>query len=131
MDTPVELTPKQPLEAIKEEWAGMRGRWIFPPHPDGWSDFAFSEWELEAGTWTDLHHHDEVNFILEGELHVESEGTTIIARPGDTVTVKAGHLGSYSAPKYARMVAIYGPNPGKPDEHFSFTAHATEKSSPS
>lgn len=126
MDTPVELKPRQPLETISDEWAGMRGRWILPPvgpRPEGWSDFVFSEWELEGGTWTDLHHHDEHNYVIEGELHVESEGTTVVARPGDTVTVRAGHLGSYSAPTYARMVAVYGPNPGEPDEHFSFVPH--------
>ena len=128
MNAPVQLTPQQPLEATSSDWPGMRSRWIVPPRPEGWSDFVFSEWELEAATWTDLHHHDELNFVVEGELEVESEGTTVVARPGDTVIVKAGHLGRYTAHTYARMVAVYGPNPGKPDEHFSFTPHSANAS---
>src|SRR5205085_2477710 len=61
--------------------------------------------------WADRHPHDEINYVLSGELHVESDGETVIARPGDTVVVRAGSLGVYTAPVQARMLAIYGPNP--------------------
>lgn len=127
MNQPVELTRRQPLEVSNPEWPGMRVRWIVPkvgPGEGTWSDFVFSEWELEAGTWTDLHHHDELNYVLEGELHVESEGVSVVAGPGDTVVVRAGHLGRYTAPQYARMAAVFGPNPGKPDEEASFVGFA-------
>lgn len=108
------------LVALKNEWPGMRSRWIISPQTGGWGGFALSEWELERAAWTDLHHHDEVNVVVEGELHVECDGKTVVAKPGDSVRVRAGHLGRYSAPKYARMVAVYGPNQGEPDESFAY-----------
>lgn len=70
-----------------------------------------SEWELQAAGWTDLHPHTETNLVIEGELHVECGGVTVVASTGDTVTVPAGQVGRYWAPNYARMFAIYGPNP--------------------
>ena len=89
----------------------MRSRWIVEPRPAGWSDFALSEWELRAAGWSDLHPHTETNLVVEGELHVECGGETVVAAAGDTVTVPAGQVGRYWAPTYARMFAIYGPNP--------------------
>lgn len=121
----VELLPSTPLRATSADWPGMRSRWILAPVATGWTDFALSEWELEAASWTDLHHHDELNLVVEGELHVESAGTTVIAGVGDTVRVSAGSLGRYTAPVYARMVAVYGPNPGRADEQFSYTPLAS------
>ena len=44
-------------------------------------------------------------------LHVESDGQTVVAAAGDTVTLTAGSVGRYWAPGYARMLAIYSPNP--------------------
>ena len=44
-------------------------------------------------------------------LHVESDGRVVVAAAGDTVTVTAGSTGRYWAPEYARMLAIYAPNP--------------------
>ena len=74
-----------------------------------------SEWELRAARWTDRHEYDELNYVLEGELHVESGGVTVIAVTGDVIRVPAGSTGHYWAPRYARMLAVYGPNPeGKP-----------------
>lgn len=117
----VELMPSEPLVVVNPEWPGMRGRWITAtPSDQGWPDFILSEWELEGAAWTDLHHHDEVNLVVEGELQVECDGRTVVARPGDTVRVPAGRLGRYVAHRYARMVAVYGPNPGVADEAFSY-----------
>jgi hypothetical protein len=89
----------------------MRSRWIIPPSPEGWADFVFSEWELRAAGFSDHHPHTETNLVVEGELHVEANGVTVIAGPGDTVRTPAGVVGRYWAPTYARMVAVYGPNP--------------------
>lgn len=118
---PVELLRKSPMKALKDEWPGMRCRFIVPPPAKGgWTGFVFSEWELEAGTWSDLHHHDELNFIIEGELEVESDGVVVVARPGDTVVVQAGHRGRYTARTLVRMVAVYGPNPGTADGPYEY-----------
>jgi quercetin dioxygenase-like cupin family protein len=89
----------------------MRTRWIRPPVAEGWEEPAMSEWELSAAGWSDLHRHTETNVVLEGTLYVESGGVTVAAGVGDTVTVPAGQIGRYWAPAYARMLAVYGPNP--------------------
>ncbi len=70
------------------------------------------EWELAAAQWTDEHPYDEYNFVLEGELHVETNGEIAIARVGDLVRVTANSQGRYFAPQHARMLAIYDRNPG-------------------
>lgn len=93
----------------------MRTRWIIAPDPDGWSDVALSEWELERAGWTDRHPHTETNIVLAGELHVECEGTTVVVGEGQTVQVPGGSTGRYWAPSYARMLAVYGPNPDAED----------------
>lgn len=119
--TGVELWPNSALKTLAAKWPGMRSRWIIPPPAEGGvSTFALAEWELEKAVWTDLHHHDEINVVVEGELSVTVGGETVVARPGDTVRVAAGQLGRYSAPKYARMVAVYGRGSGKPDECFAY-----------
>ena len=98
------------LEA-EPEMPRMRSRWVLEPADEAWDGFALSEWELTAAGWADRHPHTETNIVVEGELHVESGGVTVIAATGDTVTVPAGQTGRYWAPSYARMMAIYGPNP--------------------
>ncbi len=98
------------------------GRTLIPPPPQGWPGFALMEWELRGETWSDVHPFDEVNYVLDGELHVSSGGSTVVAAPGDAVRVPAGEPGVYSAPSYARMLAIYGPNPdGAPSRVVGFT----------
>ena len=89
----------------------LRSRWVLEPAGEAWDGFALSEWELTAAGWSDRHPHSETNVVLEGELHVESGGVTVVAVVGDTVTVPAGQVGRYWAPVHARMMAIYGPNP--------------------
>lgn len=111
------VLPANALEAINPEWPGMRTRFI-QKDGDAWDHYALSEWELERAGWTDTHPHDEVNIVIDGELHVESNGETVIAGPGDTVIVKAGQTGSYWAPVYARMIGVYGPNPGGAESEY-------------
>ena len=85
-------------------------RVIIPPTAGGWSEPALFEWELRAESWTDQHPHSEYNFVIEGQLFVESGGLTVEAQTGDVVHVPAGAVGRYWAPKYARLLAIYGPS---------------------
>ena len=103
--------PRTDLESGGEQRPRMRSRWVIPPRSDGCSDVAVSEWELDRAGWADHHPHTETNVVLEGRLHVECQGTTVVAGPGDTVQVPAGCTGRYWAPEYARMLAVYGPNP--------------------
>lgn len=101
---------------------GPKGRWFTKPLPEGWTEPVIVEWELTAEVWTDRHEHDEYAYVIEGQLFVESDGVTVELNTGDMVCVPAGAIGRYWAPKYARMLGIYSPNPkGSPTTHMSFT----------
>lgn len=103
---PIKLE-KRPLTGDGEP----KSRWFTDPPLDTWTNPIISEWELTGEAWTDKHAHDEFNYVIEGQLFVESNGFTVEANPGDMVRVAAGNIGRYSAPVYARMLAVYGPNP--------------------
>jgi len=103
--------PARDLVSEADDPSGSKCRWLLEPLPESWSDFVLSEWELERIGWTDLHPHDETNIVVEGELHVECDGETVVVGPRGTVRVPAGKVGRYWAPVYARMIAVYGPNP--------------------
>jgi hypothetical protein len=110
MDSPLVIHPSALLPVDDR---GLRNscRDVIAPDGPAWGGFALSEWELERAGWQDLHPHDETTYLIEGELEIESEGVRVTLRPGDAVTVRGGHLGIYVARDYARMLAIYGPNP--------------------
>jgi mannose-6-phosphate isomerase-like protein (cupin superfamily) len=97
-----------------------RCRVILPPTQGGWSEPALFEWELTGESWTDEHPHSEYNFVIEGQLFVESGGVTVEALAGDVVRVPAGAVGKYWAPKYARLLAIYGPSNGDPSRKLNY-----------
>jgi uncharacterized cupin superfamily protein len=96
---------------LDEPADGPAHRWFNRPDSGRWYQPVLSEWELRAAHWTDRHEHDELNYVLEGELHVESDGVTVVGRAGDVVRVLGGSTGHYWTPSYARMLAVYGPNP--------------------
>lgn len=113
----IDFWPAKSMTALEGDWGRLRCRFI-NSYPEGrWDDFILSEWELEACAWEDFHPHSETAFVLEGELHIESEGKTVILKPGDSARVNPGRLGRYWAPVYARMVTIYGPNPEGLESH--------------
>jgi mannose-6-phosphate isomerase-like protein (cupin superfamily) len=93
---------------------GPNCRTIIAPVETGWTEPAIFEWELKAESWTDQHPHCEYNYVIEGQLFVDSGGVTVEALAGDVVRVPAGAVGRYWAPRYARLLAVYGPNGGEP-----------------
>lgn len=95
-------------------------RTILPAGRGVRSEPALFEWELTAEAWTDEHPHNEYNFVIEGQLFVESGGVTVAAQAGDVVRVPAGTAGKYWAPKYARLLAIYGPSNGGPSRSLGY-----------
>ena len=95
-------------------------RVIMPPLQGGWTEPVLFEWELTAESWTDEHPHSEYNFVIEGQLFVECGGVTVEAQTGDVVRVPPGAVGRYSAPKYARLLAIYGPSEGGPSKALGY-----------
>lgn len=72
-------------------------------------DVVMGEWTLTRAAWSDRHHHEELNYVLDGELHVTYGDETFVAHPGDVVIVPAGVRATYAAPEHARMVFVYGP----------------------
>src|SRR5690349_3204286 len=73
-------------------------------------DLAMGEWALTAAAFTDRHQHEEINYVIEGELHVTCDGVTRVAGPGCVVVTPPGALARYEAPVHARMLFIYGPS---------------------
>ncbi|MFD1210495.1 cupin domain-containing protein [Arthrobacter sp. GCM10027362] len=119
---PIDFRAARPLKSMKPEWHRMRTRLIIPDSLDRWEGFALSEWELAGAAWEDFHPHSETNLVLEGELHIECEGRTVVLGPGDAARVNAGRTGRYWAPVYARMIAVYGPNPdGLESDSFKYS----------
>ena len=86
-------------------------------------DVVLGEWTLERAAWTDCHNHEELNYVIEGELHVTYGDETYVAGAGDVVIVPAGQRARYEAPTFARMVFVYGPSD---DGHATFDAEYTE-----
>ncbi|MGW3512208.1 cupin domain-containing protein [Streptomyces sp. NPDC000994] len=102
---------KYPSAPLEPRPSGLMGR-VFVPAGDGpRTSPAVMEWELRGESWTDEHPHDEFNYVLEGHLFVECDGVTVEARAGEAVQVPTGAAGRYWAPEYARLLAVYGPNP--------------------
>jgi len=92
---------------------GLRASCKVMPGFDGpsWDGIMITEWEMEREGWEDFHPHDETTYMLAGEMIVECDGVSLTLGAGDAATVRAGHLGRYIVKDYARMLAIYGPNP--------------------
>lgn len=120
-ETKIDFYPGRELPLFKEDWPRMRNHPIVPVRKEGWKDFSITEWSLEAAAWEDFHPHPEYNYVLEGELHISIDDTVHVLKAGDSATVPAGQLGRYAAPVYARMLAVYGPNPdGEESSDFKY-----------
>jgi mannose-6-phosphate isomerase-like protein (cupin superfamily) len=91
------------------------GRVIVPPDRDP-AGPAFFEWELRGQEWSDEHLHDEWIYVLDGEMHVEADGVAVVAGPGVLVRVPSGSHGTYRAPRFARVLSVYGPRPAHPGD---------------
>lgn len=97
--------------ALEPDAAGVLSRPVGPEAVGAWHEPVVSEWELTGAGWQDTHPYSELNVVLEGRLFVESGGVEVVLDPGDAVVVEAGSTGRYWAPRYARMLSVYGPNP--------------------
>lgn len=111
MSAPPVTAPQLIRRAPLSRALGVESRWITRPAKEGWAEPVLMEWALTGEYWVDEHAHTEYAYVLEGCLHVEVNGQTVVAEAGDTVCVPAGCTGRYFAPQYARMLGVYGPNP--------------------
>jgi mannose-6-phosphate isomerase-like protein (cupin superfamily) len=113
----IDSWPAKSMKVMKDEWPRLRCRFINADPVGAWDEFILSEWELEGCGWEDFHPHTETAFVVEGELHIECGGESVILRPGDSARVNPGRTGRYWAPVYARMLTTYGPNPAGMESH--------------
>ncbi len=113
----IDFWPAETMAPLDIGGPRLRCRFINARPTSPWDEFILSEWELEACAWEDFHPHSETNFVMEGELHIESQGKTVILKPGDAARVNPGGVGRYWAPVYSRMVTVYGPNPEGLESH--------------
>lgn len=106
---PAEVARRAPLATRAE---GRASRSILRADPVAWSGVVLGEWTLERAWFDDRHPHDEINHVLEGELVVTCAGVVHRLGGGDTIRVPGGTAARYEAPVAARMLFVYGPNPG-------------------
>ena len=90
---------------------GVASRSILGAGTVAWEGVVLGEWALERAWLEDRHPHDEINYVLEGELVVTCGGAVHRLRTGDTIRVPGGSAARYEAPRYARMLFLYAPNP--------------------
>lgn len=64
-----------------------------------WSD-CFFPWTLT---------YDEIDVVLEGELHIRSEGQTVIGRPGDVIYIPKGSAIEFGTPGHVRFLYVTHP----------------------
>ena len=103
-----------------EDIAALPGRKVLlrGNHDYWWPSISKLRAALPAGMFAVQNDALELDgVVLEGELHIESQGTTVVLRPGDSARVNPGGVGRYWAPVYARMITIYGPNPEGLESH--------------
>lgn len=67
----------------------------------------FMQWEGSSFPWT--LNYDEIDVVLEGELHITCGGKTSIGRPGDVMLIPKGSSVVFGSPKKVRFVYITYP----------------------
>lgn len=67
----------------------------------------FMQWENAFFPWT--LNYDEVDMILEGELHVRHEGETLIAKAGDVMFIPKGSSIEFGTPSSVRFLYVAWP----------------------
>jgi ethanolamine utilization protein EutQ len=53
--------------------------------------------------------YDEVEYVLEGELHLTCGDQVVVARPGDVVAVPRGSSITFGTPSWARFLYVTYP----------------------
>jgi ethanolamine utilization protein EutQ len=64
-----------------------------------WSD-CFFPWTLT---------YDEIDVVLEGELHIRSEGQAVVGRPGDVIYIPKGAVIEFGTPSRVRFLYVTYP----------------------
>ncbi|QMI06049.1 ethanolamine utilization acetate kinase EutQ [Citrobacter sp. RHB25-C09] len=67
----------------------------------------FMQWDNAFFPWT--LNYDEIDMILEGELHVRHEGETMIAKAGDVMFIPKGSSIEFGTPSTVRFLYVAWP----------------------
>ena len=67
----------------------------------------FMQWENVFFPWT--LNYDEVDMVLEGELHVRHEGETMVAKAGDVMFIPKGSSIEFGTPSTVRFLYVAWP----------------------
>ncbi|WP_058913285.1 ethanolamine utilization acetate kinase EutQ [Entomohabitans teleogrylli] len=67
----------------------------------------FMQWENAFFPWT--LNYDEIDMVLEGELHVRHQGETLIARAGDVMFIPKGSAIEFGTPDKVRFLYVAWP----------------------
>jgi ethanolamine utilization protein EutQ len=67
----------------------------------------FMQWENAFFPWT--LNYDEIDMVLEGELHVRHEGETLIAKAGDVMFIPKGASIEFGTPTRVRFLYVAWP----------------------
>jgi ethanolamine utilization protein EutQ len=64
---------------------------------------------LREGSFPWTLDYDEVEYVLEGELHLTCGDQVVVARPGDVVAVPRGSSITFGTPSWARFLYVTYP----------------------
>ncbi|HYN56684.1 MAG TPA: cupin domain-containing protein [Motilibacterales bacterium] len=64
---------------------------------------------LRQGSFPWTLDYDEVEYVLEGELHITTAGEVAVGRPGDVIAVPKGSSITFSTPSWAKFLYVTYP----------------------
>lgn len=64
---------------------------------------------LHAGSFPWTLDYDEVEYVIEGELHIGTEQGTVVGRPGDVLYVPKGTAITFGTPSWAKFLYVTYP----------------------
>jgi len=67
----------------------------------------FMQWENAFFPWT--LNYDEVDLVLEGELHIRQDGETLVGKPGDVLFIPKGSSIEFGTPTRVRFLYVAWP----------------------
>ena len=67
----------------------------------------FMQWENAFFPWT--LNYDEIDMVLEGELHVRHQGETLVAKAGDVMFIPKGSSIEFGTPSTVRFLYVAWP----------------------
>lgn len=64
---------------------------------------------LRAGSFAWTLDYDEVEYVIEGELHITTAGQKAVGRPGDVIAVPKGSSITFGTPSWAKFLYVTYP----------------------